>query len=96
MPNDIKETPSTDLTLQLSFEASLKELEEVVKKLESGQTTLEDAITLYERGSLLKQRCESILNEARLKIEQIVVKDGQELGLSPSELSKILPPESSF
>lgn len=96
MPNDTQKTPSTDLTLSLSFEASLKELEEVVKKLESGQTTLEDAITLYERGSLLKQRCESILNDARLKIEQIVVKDGQELGLSPSELSKILPPESSF
>ncbi len=79
----------------LSFEASLKELEDVVRKLESGQTTLEEAISLYERGSILKSRCEAVLNDARLKIEQIVHKDGKELGLSASELSKLLPPNST-
>ncbi|KAB2835982.1 MAG: exodeoxyribonuclease VII small subunit [Caedimonadaceae bacterium] len=96
MSNELKETSSADLTISLSFESSLKELEEVVRKLESGQTTLEEAIILYERGSQLKQHCESILSEARIKIEEIVVKNGQELGISPSELSKILPPESSY
>lgn len=85
---------STQSTLNsLSFEASLKELEEVVRKLESGQTTLEEAISLYERGSILKSRCETVLNDARLKIEQIVHKDGKELGLSASDLSKLLPPD---
>ncbi len=79
----------------LSFEASLKELEEVVRKLESGQTTLEEAIALYERGSILKSRCETVLNDARLKIEQIVHKEGKDLGLSASELSKLLPPDST-
>ena len=88
-------TPAADTIDTLSFESSLQELEEVVRKLESGQTTLEEAIALYERGSILKSRCESILNEARVKIEQIVMKDGGDLGLSTTELSKILSPQDS-
>ena len=39
----------------LNFESSLKELEEIVERLENGQGSLEDAISAYERGSLLKK-----------------------------------------
>lgn len=92
LKNSESSTQSPDDTL--SFEASLKELEDVVRKLESGHTTLEEAISLYERGSILKNRCETVLNDARLKIEQIVHKEGKDLGISASELSKLLPPNS--
>lgn len=55
----------------LSFEAALGELEEIVKKLESGTAPLEESIALYERGARLKARCEAALTAAREKIEAI-------------------------
>ena len=42
----------------LSFEDALKELETIVKRLENGQSTLDQAIGDYERGSALKRHCE--------------------------------------
>ncbi|MBP7253128.1 MAG: exodeoxyribonuclease VII small subunit [Alphaproteobacteria bacterium] len=57
----------------LSFEAALAELEQLVKQLEDGKAKLDDALTAYERGSLLKQHCERKLREAQLKIEQITL-----------------------
>ena len=57
---------------KMSFEESLKELEEIVRKLESGNVELEKSIEIYERGAKLKAHCESRLKSAELKIEQIV------------------------
>ena len=48
----------------LSFELALKELEEIVAKLESGQADLDASIDLYERGETLKQHCETLLKKA--------------------------------
>ena len=48
----------------LNFEASLKELEEIVERLENGQGSLEDAISAYERGSLLKKHCQAKLDDS--------------------------------
>ena len=55
----------------LNYEDSLKELEEIVERLENGQGSLEDAIAAYERGSMLKKHCQAKLDEARLKVEKI-------------------------
>ena len=55
----------------LNFEDSLKEIEEIVERLENGQGSLEDAIAAYERGSMLKKHCQAKLDEARLKVEKI-------------------------
>ena len=55
----------------LSFEAALKRLEEIVRKLESGEAPLDDAISLYEEGDRLKQQCEARLAAAQARIEQI-------------------------
>ena len=57
---------------ELSFEDALKELESVVRRLEEGRLPLEEAIGSYERGALLKERCEALLSQARLKVEEIV------------------------
>ena len=57
----------------LNFEDSLKELEEIVERLENGQGSLEDAIAAYERGSMLKKHCQAKLDEARLKVEKIIL-----------------------
>ncbi len=42
-----------------SFEDALKELEDIVRELESGDGKLDGAITAYERGALLKRHCEA-------------------------------------
>lgn len=64
-------TTVKNLEENLSFEEALNELEEIVKKIDNGQETLESAVNSFERGVLLKNHCEKKLKEARLKIEKI-------------------------
>lgn len=56
---------------KLSFEAAMKELETIVRALESGTAELDKAIADYQRGNALKQHCLNKLSEAKLKVEQI-------------------------
>ena len=58
---------------KLSFEEAMKELEEIVKRLEDGRGNLEEAIDMYERGIGLKQHCEKRLREAQMRIEKIML-----------------------
>jgi exodeoxyribonuclease VII small subunit len=68
----------------LTFEAALKRLEEIVRKLESGEASLDDAIELYSEGDRLKQQCEARLQAAQAKIEQIQFgRDGGPSGTAP-------------
>lgn len=57
----------------ISFEDALRELETIVRRLEEGKTTLEEAMSAYERGAALRVHCEKKLKDARLRVEQIVV-----------------------
>ena len=68
---------------EMSFEEAMTELEGIVRKLEEGRVQLEEAIQIFERGSLLKSHCQNKLNHAVLKIEQVNPKTGE---LSPSFL----------
>lgn len=56
----------------LSFEEALAELEQIVRGLEGGQMKLEDAISSYERGTLLRRHCESKLAQAEARVAAIV------------------------
>jgi exodeoxyribonuclease VII small subunit len=58
---------------KLSFEDALKELEQIVSKLESGKGKLDDAIGDYERGVALKKHCERKLAEAESRIAKIQI-----------------------
>ncbi len=67
---------------ELSFEQALKQLEEIVGRLESGRVELEDSIAIYERGAALKAHCERKLKDAEARIEKIVIgAGGQPVGL---------------
>ncbi|HJK86773.1 MAG TPA: exodeoxyribonuclease VII small subunit [Candidatus Megaira endosymbiont of Nemacystus decipiens] len=57
---------------KLSFEEALNQLEDIVKKIDSGQESLADAVDSFEKGALLKKHCEDLLKDAKLKIEKIV------------------------
>jgi exodeoxyribonuclease VII small subunit len=62
---------------KLTFEAALSELEETVKRLESGRVSLDESVTVYTRGTFLKRYCLFKLNEAEAKIDKLLVnKDG--------------------
>ncbi len=50
------------------FETALKTLEEVVAKLEKGDCTLEESITLFEKGMENVKACSNALKEAEAKI----------------------------
>lgn len=58
---------------KMSFEDALRELETIVRKLEEGETTLEDSIAAYERGAKLKKHCEAKLADARARVEKITL-----------------------
>ncbi len=69
----------------LSFEQAMKELEEIVRRLEAGGGDLESAIGDYLRGTALQQHCQKRLNDAKLRIEAIVKAQDGSLGLQPFE-----------
>ena len=54
-----------------NFEDSINELEDIVKKLEDGDITLSDSIKLYEKGIKLSNKCNDMLDDAKLKINII-------------------------
>lgn len=56
---------------ELSFEQALRELETVVARLESGEATLEDSISLYARGAELRAHCETKLKAAEARVAEI-------------------------
>ncbi|SIS55160.1 Exodeoxyribonuclease VII small subunit [Roseivivax lentus] len=69
---------------EMSFEAAMRALEQVVGQLERGDVPLEDSIKLYERGAALKKRCEQKLKEAEEKVAAITLDaEGQPAGLKP-------------
>lgn len=61
----------------MEFEEAMGELDRIVKNLEAGNVPLKESLRLYERGTLLKRHCDSILESAQLRINQIAAeKDG--------------------
>ena len=76
-------TPADDLAA-MSFETALRALEEVVRRLESGDVPLDESISLYERGEALRRHCQSRIDAAQARIEKIVVgADGSPAGTRP-------------
>ena len=72
----------------LSFDDALAELQRTVAELEAGGQPLEVAIALYERGVDLQARCERLLGDAELRVQQLVARAGGALetrDVSPEE-----------
>jgi exodeoxyribonuclease VII small subunit len=72
---------------QLTFEAAMKELEEIVSALEKGNVDLDKSIALYERGEFLKKHCDGLLKSAEARIDKIVQgADGAAKGVAPLDV----------
>jgi exodeoxyribonuclease VII small subunit len=80
------ETSNTDIK-KLSFETAIAELESIVKRLEEGKVPLEESVAIYERGEVLKQRCEELLRQAEAKVEKITLDaSGKPAGTTPLDV----------
>ncbi|HSK74315.1 MAG TPA: exodeoxyribonuclease VII small subunit [Pyrinomonadaceae bacterium] len=55
-----------------TFEASLKELEKIVRRLEEGDLPLEESLKLFETGVRLSRECQERLNQAERRIEVLL------------------------
>ena len=60
----------------LSFEAAYAELETIIVKLESGELPLEESVEFYERGRKLSDYCQTLLDKAELRVNQLTA-DGR-------------------
>ena len=56
---------------KLSFEDAIKELTNIVGKIEQGEIPLQDSLSQYERGMALIKHCQNILRTAEKRIEII-------------------------
>lgn len=70
-----------------TFEASLEELERIVKELEKGDLPLEQSLALFENGMRLSAQCKRQLEEAESRVE-ILMKRGSETVAVPFNADK--------
>jgi len=56
---------------ELTFEAAFEELEQLVARLESGELSLEESVTQFERGRALSEHCQSLLDQAELRVNKL-------------------------
>ena len=78
--------PNDDIA-QLTFERAIEELESIVKRLEEGKVPLEESVAIYERGEVLKRRCEDLLRQAEARVEKITLDvTGKPTGTEPLDV----------
>ncbi len=64
------EKPKKDVS-KLSFEQTIKELSDIVGKIEQGRIPLQDSLQQYEKGMTLIKHCREILAKAEKRIEKV-------------------------
>jgi exodeoxyribonuclease VII small subunit len=69
---------------ELSFEEAFDALKQTVTQLETEDLPLEEALNLFERGTKLSRHCEALLEQAELRIQQLVPSaNGDRFDLAP-------------
>ena len=62
---------------KIDFETAMRDLEELVDRLERGDLPLEESLAAFERGVMLTRTCQSALKEAEQKVEILLKRAGQ-------------------
>jgi len=70
-------TPKTAKPEMPDFETAMRDLEELVERLEHGDLPLEESLAAFERGVMLTRACQSALKEAEQKVEILLKKAGE-------------------
>jgi exodeoxyribonuclease VII small subunit len=61
---------------KIDFETAMRELEDLVERLEQGDLPLEESLAAFERGVKLTRSCQTALKEAEQKVEILLKKAG--------------------
>lgn len=70
---------------KLTFEEAMKNLEDIVDKLEEGDVPLEEAISIYRKGMELSKLCHDKLKNVEEQLTQIITEDGKKEEFSIQE-----------
>ena len=70
---------------KMSYEEALAELEDIVRQLEDGSGGLDDGIKAYERGAMLKRHCEAKLQEAKTRVDKVVLNTDGSVSVEQSD-----------
>ena len=70
-------TPKTATETPPDFETAMRDLEELVERLERGDLPLEESLAAFERGVMLTRACQTALKEAEQKVEILLKKAGE-------------------
>lgn len=62
---------------KIDFEAAMRDLEELVDRLEQGEMPLEESLAAFERGVMLTRNCQIALKDAEQKVEILLKKAGE-------------------
>lgn len=82
------DTRAEDDIGSMTFEAAMAELETIVARLEKGEAKLDEAISDYERGTLLRRHCETRLREAQERVEKIRLGADGSIGSEPAMIGQ--------
>ncbi|SIT81680.1 exodeoxyribonuclease VII small subunit [Edaphobacillus lindanitolerans] len=69
---------------EIKFEEAISRLEEIVRRLESGDVPLEDAISLYKKGMELSAVCHGKLQSAEKQLVTLIGEDGSQAPFNPA------------
>ncbi len=87
MPPSPESPEALDEIAALPFEKAMQELEDIVAKLEKSSVSLDELVKLFERGEMLRARCDELLKAAAARIEKITLgEDGAPKGLAPLDV----------
>ncbi len=70
---------------ELSFEESLKMLQDTVERMDSSDLPLEEMLALFQLGTRLAEHCNDLLDKAELKVKELSVREGGEVVEKPFE-----------
>lgn len=82
MAEDTEESPAPE---NFNFEEAIKELERIADRMERGEQSLEQAMRDFEDGMRLSKLCRKNLDEAQMRIDKLIAKNGQE-SLQPMDM----------
>lgn len=71
----------------MKFEDAISRIEEIIKKLETGEIPLEESLKLFEEGINLINFCQKKLNEVEQKVEILIKNEGGEIETRPFDPS---------
>ena len=70
-------TPKAEKEPKPDFETAMRDLEDLVGRLEQGDLPLEESLVAFERGVMLTRTCQTALKEAEQKVEILLKKSGE-------------------